>query len=343
MVANVPEALQNRGARWWKHGNTDFGTALNKAQWHESPGGLSLTNILSNSKVRGLSRLLATTAVVATAFVASALLVARPASATPGGLTFYPSTDIYGKGNFHFDADLFTRNLNQNALISNGISVGAGPDRDGVFGRSEFGLDYFSGGSALSNSISADNRVFLNAKTQLYNNEASATRVVAGVFGLGKKGNLGTGNTSFPPNVAYLLGSKNFSFGRVHLGVAQALASRSTIATPDGGDDRTFLQLGYDKLFADGKFQFTFDAYTGKSAYSVAAPGLIYYFNNRASFQVGYVRFNDKSVLPSRDQAYLAFDYNFGGGNDDIPNPSDESQTKGADVPASPSTPTPTP
>jgi hypothetical protein len=85
-----------------------------------------------------------------------------------------------------------------------------------------------------------------NAKTQLYNNDDSQIRAVAGVWGLGSE-------DAFAPNIVYLLGSKNIpSIGRFHVGVARSLQDEDTV-----GDDRTNLQLGYDRVFANGKFQFT--------------------------------------------------------------------------------------
>ena len=233
------------------------------------------------------------------------------ARATPAGLTFYPATDIYGKGNFHFDSDQFFGSGSRTTATAIGLEYGTGPDRDGVLGRSEFGIDYITGGSGFSNNISGSKRVLFNAKTQLFNNDKSATRLVAGVWGVGARGNLSSGNTVFPPNVGYLLASKNFTFGRIHAGVAHSFANKAVITTPGGNDDRTYLQLGYDRVL-NKKFQVTVDFYSGKSAASVFAPGIIYYMNEKSDFQLGYIRFNDKSIKP-RNQIYLGFDYNFGG------------------------------
>lgn len=235
----------------------------------------------------------------------------KSAEATPAGLTFYPATDIYGKGNFHFDSDQFFGGGSRTTATTLGLEYGAGPDRDGTFGRTEFGIDYVTGGSGFSSTISGTKRILFNAKTQLYNNDESSTRVVAGVWGVGARGNLGTGNTVFPPNVAYVLAAKNFGFGRIHVGVAHSFARKAVITTPGGGDDQTYLQLGYDKVL-NKKFQVTADFYSGKSAASVFAPGIIYYMNEKSDFQLGYIRYNDKSINP-RNQIYLGFDYNFGG------------------------------
>lgn len=235
----------------------------------------------------------------------------QSAQATPAALSFYPATDIYGKGNFHFDSDQFFGSGSRTTASAIGLEYGAGPDRDGVFGRTEFGLDYVTGGSGFSNTISGGKRLLFNAKTQLYNNDASATRIVAGFWGAGSRGNLVTGDTVFPPDIGYLLASKNFTFGRIHAGVAHSFAKKAVITTPGGGDDRTYLQLGYDRVL-NKKFQVTADFYSGKSAASLFSPGVIYYLNEKSDFQLGYLRYNDQSINP-RNQVYLGFDYNFGG------------------------------
>lgn len=243
------------------------------------------------------------------------------AGASPSGLTFVPSTDIYTKSNFHFDADTVGQGTRMNGFMSYGLSAGIGPERDGAFGRTEVGLDYF--GSILGAStggISTHKRFWLNAKTQLYNNSENGTRVVAGFWGLGDK-------AIASPNYGYLLGSKSFDFGRVHLGVARSFANRTSIVTPAGNADKTSLQLGFDRVFGGGKWQFTADYYTGKGGYNAFSPGLIYYMNEKSDFQIGLIRFNDKSVLPSRNQIYIGFDYNFGKGAPATPAPAPPPET----------------
>jgi len=243
--------------------------------------------------------------------VAGTLVGSKPAAATPSGLTFYPSTDLYGKGTFHFDADTYTSTSLKNATATSiGLEYGLGPDNSGSLGRSELGFDYVT---SNTNSISFTKRLLLNAKTQLYNNDASQIRVVAGFWGLGSSGSsndIAAGRSVYPGNVGYLLASKNFEFGRIHVGVAHSFAKTSVI-----GNDKTYLQLGYDKVFAGNKLQFTADYYSGKSAISALAPGIIYYLNDKSDFELGYVHYNDRSISP-RNQIYLGFDYNFGPGTE---------------------------
>lgn len=234
----------------------------------------------------------------------------KPAQATPATLGFYPASDIYGKGTFHLDVDSYGRSTKMDAVTSVGLTGGLG-DSDGLFGRSEIGADYLmsSGGSTpvdpdTGKSLSGTKRFLLNAKTQLYNDEAKGVRVVAGVWGVGNK-------KIYAPNVAYVLGAKSFDWGRVHVGVAHSLAKKETIATPAGNHDRTFLHLAYDRALTD-KLSFAVDWYSGKSAISGVQPSLYYAVNDKASFGIGLMRFNDKSISPTRNQLYLCFDYNFG-------------------------------
>lgn len=232
--------------------------------------------------------------VVAGLALAAAITVApKPASATPSTLGFYPSTDIYGKGAFHYDADAYTKsNLKDSVFISSGLTYGIGPETDAAFGRTEIGFDYnlTSGGD-----LSIGKRLIGNVKTQLFNDTKAQTRVVAGLWGLGNK--------KTNPNYIYLLGSKNFDFGRVHLGVAHA--TNKDIIT----NGRTSLQLGYDKYITP-KLQFAVDYYSGKGAASGVQPTLYYYINEKANFGLGYFRLNDGDLSP-QNQLYICFDYNF--------------------------------
>lgn len=221
----------------------------------------------------------------------------RPASATPSTLGFYPSTDIYVDKTFHLDVDTYGQGLKTNGTDSVGLTYGIGT-KDGFLGRNEIGLDYIT-----NSGLSANKRAIFNAKTQIYNNDTSKTRVVAGIWGLGQK-------AVAAPDIAYLLGSKSFEWGRVHLGVARALANAATVAAPSGSSDRTNLQLGYDRMLTS-KLSFAVDFYTGKNAYSGVQPTLYYAVNDKASFGLGLMRFNDSTVAPARNQVYACFDYNF--------------------------------
>ena len=281
---------------------------------------------LRNKKLLGLAGM----AVIAGLFGTTP----KPAAATPATLGFYPATDIYGKGVYHLDVDSYGRATKMDAFTSVGLTYGIG-DKDGLLGRSEIGADYIIslGGSTpldidSGTSLSGRKRFLLNAKTQLYNNSDSGVRLVTGVWGVG-------GDDLFAPNVGYVVGSKSFSWGRVHLGVAHAF-DKENITTPDGNDATTYLQLGYDKMLTS-KLQFAVDYYSGKSAISGVQPTLYYYVNDKASFGLGLMRFNDKSIAPTRNQVYICFDYNFGGGS----TPEPETAPTGAPEPGT--TPASTP
>lgn len=255
-------------------------------------------------QMRGLSRLVAATTLAA----GSLWGATQSAHATPSTLGFYPSVDIYGRNNVHYDADSYSRNLTNNFNVTSGLTFGLGPEKDGLFGRTEAGFDYSFNNSPSgrvvgteveisSNNISFKNRIGFNAKTQLYNNDAKGTRLVAGTWGLG------TRDGGFP-NYVYLLGAKTFgNFGRVHVGVAQA--TRGSIV----GRDKTSLQLGYDRYITP-QLQFVADFYSGKGALSGVQPTLYYFPNDRFDFGLGYFRANDRnSAVPN--QIYLCLDYNF--------------------------------
>lgn len=241
--------------------------------------------------IRGIRR--GTTVVAGLALAAGAIFSAKPASATPATLGFYPATDIYGKGTFHYDADGYVHDdFKDTAFVSSGITYGIGPDTDKAFGRTEIGFDY-NLTSGATNSLG--NRLIGNIKTQLYNNDKGGTRVVAGAWGIG--------DDDFNPNYIYLLGSKSFEFGRIHLGVAHALSDK--VITKD----KTSLQLGYDKMLTS-KLQFAVDFYSGKNAVAGVQPTLYYYINDKADFGLGWYRLN-QDVPVARNQIYVCFDYNF--------------------------------
>lgn len=249
--------------------------------------------------------------------------------AAPATLTLYPSTDIYDRGRFHLDSDLVSRNARQTTFASAGLNYGLGSGRDGLFGRTDVGIEYLP---APLNGVSAGRRVIFNAKTQLYNHTRGAMtmRLVMGVRGLGRRGGIASGNTVGPKNVAYLVGSRTFGFGRLHLGVAHSFADRAFLLTPAGNADRTYLQLGYDRALGS-KFRFSADYYTGKSSISALAPGITYYVDDKANFQVGLIRYNDSSIAP-RTQVIGSFNYDFGG---EPPYRIEEGESEASTVPTS--------
>ncbi len=251
-------------------------------------------------------------------FVAAGVAVAaisgiagiKPAAATPATLGFYPSTDIYGDKAFHLDVDRYSVNdfSGVGAGDTAGITYGIG-DREGLFGRTDIGFDYFSNsGTSFGKSL------FFNTKTQLYNDADKGVRVVGGLWLAGDTKNPLVSNTG------YLLASKAFDFGRIHAGVAHAFSDGNI-----GGSaaDDTFLHLAYDKAITkDGKFVFVADYYSGRSTISGVQPTLYYNFNDKADFGIGYFFNQGPRGAGNTDQLYLCFDYNFGGVKPPEGNPS---------------------
>jgi hypothetical protein len=58
-----------------------------------------------------------------------------------------------------------------------------------------------------------------------------------------------------------------------------------------------------------------FAGQTGQSTQSRQSVAVAYYLDNtyKASFALGYLLYNDRSIQPSRNQVYFGFDYDWGG------------------------------
>ena len=241
-------------------------------------------------------------AAIFAASVLASVACGRPAAATPSGLGFYPSTDVYGPGIFHFDVDRYSINEFSGAGVADsyGLTYGIG-DKAGIGGRNEIGIDYFS-----NSGVSFGKSLYFNGKTQLYDDPKSGVRAVAGLWLAGDTKNPAVSNTG------YLLASKAFSFGRVHVGVAHAF-SPGNIRSATGSGDATFLHLAYDRALTD-KILVTADYYSGRSFISGTQPSVYYSLNDKAGVGLGYFFCNEpRGAGFNNDQLYLCFDYNFGG------------------------------
>ena len=229
-------------------------------------------------------------------------LASRPAHALPSSLGFYPSTDIYTKGNIHLDVYSYNSTKFDQNFPAQGITYGVGPDKTGVIGRTEVGYDYAFG----NGSLSFGKRISFNAKTQLFNDDKQQIRVVAGGWILG--------DSATNPNYGYLLASKNVNkIGRFHVGYAHGFSKGVFVAASGNGraSGRDSLQLSYDRLITP-KLQFVTDFYSGKGPYAGVQPTVYYSVNDKASFGLGYFRTNNRSFASaSRDQIYVSFAYNF--------------------------------
>jgi len=240
--------------------------------------------------------------------LASGLMAATASTAfaTPSTLGFYPSTDIYSQGTVHLDVDTYSRGLLKDSTQTVGLTTGFG-EKDTIFGRTEVGFDFLYKGAgetprdASGDSLSIGKRLTFNAKTQLYSKKD--LRLVAGLWGWGS-------DAIAAPDVGYVLGSKSFSWGRVHLGLAHSFASESNLTTPDGNHDQTYFALGYDRSLTK-KLSFAVDYYSGKSAISGIQPTFYYTLTKSTGVGLGLMHFTDGSIGPSRNQVYLCIDSNF--------------------------------
>ena len=297
MLLKQPKATFNATHHAWPHcfpaGNMDTDGRRKAERGAIFQEVLQLRNMVNvKSRIKNLMG----TGAALVALGAGFGMSSRPALATPATLGFYPSTDIYADKSFHLDVDTYrVQDFGGDGFDTVGLTYGIG-DRDGAFGRSEVGFDYVLSGLGGNNF---SNRVFLNGKTQIYNNADSGVRAVAGVWLFGKR-------ASGAQNIGYLLGSKAFKWGRIHLGAAHAFRNQPA------GVSETYLQLGYDKALTS-KLSFAADFYSGRGPVSGIQPTFYYAVNDKASFGIGYFINREVAGAPNNDQLYLCFDYNFGG------------------------------
>ena len=97
-------------------------------------GGVSVAN-------SGYTADLGLSAVAGLALAAVAAFGAtKPASATPSTLGFYPGTDIYGPGNFHFDFDTYSKSATSSIATTAGAAslatTSTATSRRRIFGAS---------------------------------------------------------------------------------------------------------------------------------------------------------------------------------------------------------------
>jgi hypothetical protein len=215
--------------------------------------------------------------------------VQTPALARPSGTALAPSTDILPGGTAR--VDVFTSRAEEIDLdlgddVFTGVEFGAGPDRDGLFGRTEVGFDYLFKGKGYENSLSDNERFAFDFKTQLFGNDPKGTRLVAGAWQVGRS------STNVPQaQVGYLSGSKVWSWGRLGLGVHHAFGD--AFAASVAPARRTALHASYEQLVSK-KFHIIVEHMTGEALGGTALTAY-YYFNYDFSLQVGALRGNGAS------------------------------------------------
>jgi hypothetical protein len=235
------------------------------------------------------------------------------AHATPSVGIFYPSTETLKPKQGRVSSDLLSRDMKTTTYGSGGLGYGLGSGSNKAFGRIELGMDYVA--AAPVANVNILNRFRFNGKAKLFGDSAGKTTVVGGFWGVGSRGTVGV-NSALPPEVVYLLASRKFKRGSISAGLARSLAKKIVVAAPSGNADRTYLQLGF-KQSLSRRIDVGVDYYSGKSRISALVPGVAIKLNDHAAFNIGYVRYNDRSIAPSRDQIYVLIDYLFGGEGDD--------------------------
>ena len=249
---------------------------------------------------------------------AAVLLAPLPARADGNSLIGYPQSNVLARNAFHFDWDTVGVKAATNIFSAAGVTFGLGSglrggkdksDKDGILGRAEIGVDYLlSAGENVPTFASAHDRFYFNFKTQLYNDDKTGTRVVVGGFNIGVP-SLGTARE------LYVLTSKeDRRLGKLQFGLTHAFGPEAGLITPAGNADRTYLQISYNRHIWQRLFG-AYAGFTGLSTQSRQSVALAYYLDNtyKGSFAIGYLRYNDYSVRPRRDQIYFGFDYDWGG------------------------------
>ena len=250
---------------------------------------------------------------------AAVLLAPLPARADGNSLIGYPQTNVLARNAFHFDWDTVGVKAATNVFSAAGVTFGLGSklrgrqdqtDNNGLLGRTEIGVDYLlTAGENVPTFTSTAQRFYFNFKTQLYADDAPwRTRLVVGGYNIG-------GNALGTARELYLLTSKeSAAFGKLQLGVTHAFGAEFGLKTPAGNADRTYFQLSYNRHMWQRLFG-AYAGYSGLSTQSRQSVAVAYYLDDtyKSSFALGYLRYNDESVRPQRDQVYFGFDYDWGG------------------------------
>jgi len=251
------------------------------------------------------------------ASLAVLLMAAANARADGNSLIGYPQSNVIPRNAFHIDFDTVGKGANANAFTGFGITYGLGSllqgrpnggrETGGFLGRAEVGVDYILSAGQSVPAVPSQDRFYFNFKVQLYEDGASRTRIVAGGYNLGAR-------SLYTARELYVLVSREHSWGKLQLGVTHALGPKEGLITPAGHADSTYAQLSYNRHIV-GRLFGAFAGYTGLSTQSRTSVALAYYLDPqyKGSFAIGVLRYNDRSVLPGRDQVYFGFDYDWGG------------------------------
>ena len=245
------------------------------------------------------------------------------------------STRIGPYKEWHLEDIYMGTGVQTNGHTAVGLTYGLGPDKSTPFGRTEVGFDYvlsagpYSGVSIPAGTSPEGNngglpglfsgptltpaqRTFFGAKTQLWEDPKSQTRVTMGGYLWGP-------HESNASDLGFLAISRQTKkYGYFHFGIVHSFAGVEAIKTRAGHSDHTFGQLDYAYMLKP-RLVGGFNMYTGRSTASAIFPAIIYFITDdyNSSVTLGDFHFWDKSVRPTADQTYVQFDYYFNGPSHD--------------------------
>jgi hypothetical protein len=245
------------------------------------------------------------------------------------------STRIGPYKEWHLEDIYMGTGVQTNGHTAVGLTYGIGPDKSTLFGRNEIGFDYvlsagpYSGvsipagvspegnggvlpGLFSTATLTPAQRTFFGAKTQLYEDPKSQTRVTLGGYLWGPH-EANAGDLGF-----LAISRQTKKYGYFHVGIVHSFAGTEAIKTRAGHSDHTFGQLDYAYMLKP-RLVGGFNCYTGKSTQSAIFPAIIYFITDdyNSSVTLGDFHFWDKTVRPTADQTYVQFDYYFNGPSHD--------------------------
>jgi hypothetical protein len=203
-----------------------------------------------------------------------------PALATPSTIIFIPSTDVQAPKTTHFGIDsYFTFNNSEGTtnIVDTGLTWG--------FKKFEIGVDHIGG---------QDDPFLVNAKFQITPEKGKMPAIAIGGY------NFGGNKNALAGNLAYLLGSKTFKFGRLQLGYQHADKDRV-------GTDQDMVLASWDRQF-NKKWWGAVDYASGDSAFGALSAGFAYSFAENTSVIFGYDFYNNSAFT---DTITIQVDINF--------------------------------
>lgn len=281
------------------------------------------------------------------------------------------STRIGPYKEWHLEDIYMGNGFQTNGHNAVGLTYGLGPDTNGLFGRTEVGFDYvlsagpYAGvsipagtspegndgalpGLFTTNTLTPEQRIFWGAKTQIFNDPKTMTRMVAGGYLFGSK-DANAGDLGFVS-----ISRQTLKYGYIQGGIVHSFAGEKAIETLDGHSDHWFYQLDY-AYQVKSRLVAGFNAYSGRSTESAIFPAIIYFISDdyNTSVTLGDFHFWDQTVRPSGDQTYVQFDYYFNGpshvrrpyppATPPAPKPAPAAQPSSEQAPPQPTVPPPAP